>query len=110
MFTPMVYTVYIPGALSADKDIYFTAPFDMTLKHISGQCITQDATLQVKDDGSAITDSITITAGTTPVEADRDEFLNDEYPQIRKDSVVHLDIGHGSNCVDLFLALTFTPG
>jgi hypothetical protein len=106
----MVYNFYIPGALSADKDIYIEAPCDMTLKQISGQCITQDATLQVSDVGRAITDSITVTAGTTPIEADQDDFLNDEYPQIRKGSVIKIDVGHGSNCVDLNFALVFTPG
>jgi len=107
MFT---ITLTVPGAMTADKTLYWRVPCDCQLVHISAQCITQNATLQVSDDGSAITDSITVTAGTTPVEADRDEFVGDQYPHIARGSVLAAAIGHGSNCVDFVAVLTFTEG
>ena len=110
MFPKLVFTYYIPGALSADKAIYFVAPEDITLDRVLAQGITQNATLQVSDDGTAITDSLTVTAGTTPLEFDADDFLNDKRPQIRKGSVVSIAVGHGSNCVDLNFSLIFTLG
>jgi len=110
MFNKTVVSFYIPGALTGAKDIYFTVPNDCTLRHVSAQCITQTATLQIFDDGVAITDDMTVAASTTPTEITKDEMLNDEYPQIRKDSVIMLDVGNGSNCVDLNLVLTFQDG
>ena len=71
---------------------------------------TQDATLQISDDGTAITDSIAVTAGTTPVEADRDDMLNDQYPHIASGSVLKAVVGHGDECVDFFAVLTFVEG
>jgi hypothetical protein len=100
----------IPGALTADKTLYFTVPSDCTLVHISACCQTQAGTVQVSDDASAITDSITVTAGTTPVEADLDDMADDQYPHIADGSVVSIAIGHGSNCVDMTIVLTFVEG
>jgi hypothetical protein len=48
---------------------------DVQLVHVSAQCITQDATIFLEDDGTAITDSTTVTAGTTPVEITQSEKL-----------------------------------
>ena len=102
------YTLTYPGALTDDQDPYFILPFDATLIHVSAQCITQDAVVFVEDDGVAITDSLTVTAGTTPLELDEiGDFVGDQFPHIAKGSVVHIDIDNGSNCVDLIVALTF---
>ncbi len=102
------YTFNYPGALSGDQDPYFILPFDATLIHVSAQCITQDAIIFVEDDGTAITDSLTVTAGTTPLEQDeKGDFVGDQFPHVAKDSVVHIDIDNGSNCVDLVVILTF---
>lgn len=103
-------TLYIPGALTGTKDAYFTVPSDCTLRHVSAQCITQNATLAINDDGVAITDTVTVTAGTTPVEITRTEMTGDQYPQIRKGSVMMFDIGNGSNCVDLYIVASFQEG
>ncbi len=107
MFT---VTLTVPGTLTADKTLYWSAPCDCQLVHISAQCITQNATLTLTDDGSAITDTITVTAGTTPAVADRDDFVGDQYPHIARGSVLGAAIGHGSNCVDFVAVLTFTEG
>lgn len=104
----LIYTFTYPGALTGDQDPYWTMPFDATLIHVSAQCITQDATIFVNDDGTAITDSLTVTAGTTPLELDEiGDFVGDQFPTVAKDSVMHIDIDNGSNCVDLVVVLTF---
>ena len=51
-----------------------------------------------------------VTAGTTPVEITQSEMVGDQYPHIAKDSVIHIDIDNGSNCVDLVIVCTFTEG
>jgi ribosomal silencing factor RsfS len=97
-----------PGTLTADQDPYFILPFDATLIHVSGQCITQDAIIFVEDDSTRVTDALTVTAGTTPVEQNEiGDFVGDQYPLFKKGSVVHLDVAHGSNCEDLIVVLTF---
>jgi hypothetical protein len=107
----LVYTFTFPGTYTADVDPYFTLPFDVQLVHVSAQCITQDATLIIKDDGTAVNDTLTVTAGTTPVTQDeKGDFVDDQFPHMAKDSVVHLDIAHGSNFVDLVIVLTMTEG
>jgi hypothetical protein len=110
MLRPIIYTFTYPGALTGDQDPYFTVPMDVQLVHVSAQCITQDATIFLEDDGTAITDSTTVTAGTTPVEITQSEMVGDQYPHIAKDSVIHIDIDNGSNCVDLVIVCTFTEG
>lgn len=103
-----VYPFNFPGALTGDQDPYFILPFDATLVHVSGQCITQDAVIFVEDNGVAITDSLTVTAGTTPLALDeKGDFTDDQFPLVKKGSVVHIDIDNGSNCVDLVVVLTF---
>jgi hypothetical protein len=107
----LIYTFTFPGTNSSDQDPYFTIPFDVQLVHVSAQCITQDATLIIQDDGVAVNDTLTVTAGTTPVtQSAIGDFVGDQFPHMLKDSVVHLDIAHGSNFVDLVIVLTMTEG
>ena len=107
----LVYTFTFPGTYTADQDPYFTLPFDVQLIHVSAQCITQDATLIIYDDAVAVNDTLTVTAGTTPVtQSAKGDFVDDQFPHMLKDSVIHLDIAHGSNFVDLVVVLTMTEG
>lgn len=101
-------TLNYPGALTGDQDPYITLHKDMTLIGVSAQCITQDATIFVEDDGTQVTDTLTVTAGTTPVtQSDKGDFTGDQFPLFKKGSVLHVDIDNGSNCVDLVIVLTF---
>lgn len=108
----MKYTVTLnyPGAMTGDQDPYFTVPQDCQLLHVSAQCITQDAIIFLEDDGTDITDTTTVTAGVTPAEITKTEMVDDEYPHIAKDSIIHVDIDNGSNCVDLVIVMTFSEG
>lgn len=102
----------IPGALTADKTLYFTSPSDCTLIHASACCQTQAAELTIgsSDDDDEFLDTAAVAAGTTPVEFERTDFVDDQYPRIKKGDVVVITIGHGSNCVDLTLVMTFVEG
>ena len=111
-------TLTIPGALTADKTLYWTAFRDCQLLHISTCCQTQDATLLIGDssDADSILNSGTantgaaVAAGTTPVEFDLDDFVGDQYPHISDGTVVVFKVGHGSNCVDFTAVMTFADG
>ena len=48
--------ITLPGAITADKTLYYTAPADLQLVHITAQCITQNATVVVSDDGTPVND------------------------------------------------------
>ena len=100
----------LPGAITADKTVYYHINEDCTLRHVSANCNTQDATLAIYDDGTQINDTLTVTAGTTPVEQNRAEFVGDQYPHIAAGSILKLVVGHGSNAVDTVCVLTFLDG
>ena len=103
--------ITLPGAITADKTLYYEAPADLQLVHITGSCNTQDATVIVYDDGVAINDTLTLTAGTTPLEQEeRGDYLSDQWPHVAKGSVIKVVVGHGSNAVDTVVVITFTVG
>jgi len=107
----LTYVFMFPGTYTADVDPYFTLPFDVQLIHVSAQCITQDATVIIYDDAVAVNDTLTVTAGTTPVTQDAiGDFVGDQFPHMLKGSVIKLDCAHGSNFVDLCVVLTMTEG
>ena len=102
---------HVTGTLAANVTIIWTAPFDCQLIHVSAQCITQDAAVDIYDDGTQINDTLTVTAGTTPCTQDAiGDFVGDQYPHIAKGSVMRIDVDNGSNAVDTFVVLTFTEG
>lgn len=102
----------IPGALTADKILYLTAPSDCTLVHASACCQTQDGTLTIgsSTDDDEFLDTAAVAAGTTPVEFELADFVDDQYPRIEDGDIILIGIGHGSNCVDFTLVMTFVEG
>lgn len=102
----------IPGALTADKTLYLTAPSNCTLVHVSACCQTQAAELTIGSsaDDDEFLDTAAVAAGTTPVEFEQTDFVDDQFPRIEDGDVVVITIGHGSNCVDLTLVMTFVEG
>jgi len=107
-------TFVIPGALTADKILYFKAPSNCTLVHVSAYCVTQDATLKIgtkspTDDDDAFLESQAVVAATA-TEFERTDFVGDQFPRISDGDLVCLTIGHGSECVDFTAVLTFVEG
>ena len=101
----------LPGAITAAKTVYYEAPCDLQLVHVTASCNTQDATIAIYDDGTQINDTLTVTAGTTPLEQEeRGDFVGDQYPHIAKGSIIKIVVGHGSNAVDTVMVATFTIG
>lgn len=101
----------LPGAITSDKTVYYEAPCDLQLVHVTASCNTQDATIAIYDDGTQINDTLTVTAGTTPLEQEeRGDFVGDQYPHIAKGSIIKIVVGHGSNAVDTVMVATFTIG
>ena len=107
-----VQTVQVPGTLTADHLAYFTPPSNCQLVHVSAYCKTQDATLKIGTvaDDDAYLESSSVAAGTTPTELARTDFVDDQYPNIVDGTTVLVTVGHGSNCVDAYIVLTFLEG
>lgn len=110
--------ILIPGALTADKHVYFKAPHDMQLIHVYARCTTQAATLLIgstTDADAYLYDNATADTGAaiavdTDYEFDRDDFVGDQFPHIADGTVIDVLVGHGSNCVDFLAVLVFTDG
>jgi len=104
----------IPGALGASKIVYFAAPSNSTLIHVSCYCVTQDATIKIgtkspTDNDDAYLVSATVTA-STQTEYERTDFVGDQYPRISDGDLVCFTVGHGSGCVDFTIVFTFAEG
>jgi hypothetical protein len=109
---------HIPGTLTADLNIRFTAPCNCTLLHVSAVgSNANDATLTIGD--SADTDgylaACTIGGSDIPVEkkAWRD-FAGGQFPRIDAGAVVVLTLDHdgagGAAAADVTITLTFAEG
>jgi len=115
---------HIPGTLSANVAIYFTAPFDCTLLHVSAVgSNANDGLLTIgdSDDADEYLTSSSIGDSGTPVEFDGDDFVDTSgnthtryYPRIANGTVVVIALdydGDGGTATDDFtLVLTFAEG
>lgn len=102
-------TINFPGVTDEEKDIYVTLPADMTLTGISAQCLDEDEIFYVENDGTQITDALTIPASTTPTTWNgRSDFVGSQYPIFKKGAVLHVNIT-GTDSVDIAIVLTFQP-
>jgi hypothetical protein len=115
---------HIPGTLTANINIRFTAPFDMQLVHASAVASNDsDATLALGD--SSDTDEyLTATAigdSNVPVEFDGNDFVDANgathsryYPHITDGTVVVATLDYdgsaGTAAADVTIVLTFTEG
>ena len=113
---------HIPGTLSADIAIKFTAPFDCQLVHVSAVASNDsDATLKV---GSSADDDGYITAGVigdsgTPVEKEAitdfaGALADSQFPHIVDGTIVTVDLDFdgatGTAAQNVTIVLTFTEG
>lgn len=115
---------HIPGTLSANINIRFTAPFDCTLLHVSAVASNNsDATLIIGDstDTDEYLTSSTIGDSNVPVEFDGADFVDTSgvthsryYPRIADGTVVVLTLDYdgsaGTAAADVTIVLTFAEG
>ena len=115
---------HIPGTLSANIAIKFTAHTNMSLIHVSAVASNDsDATLAIGngDDADGYLAACVIGDSGVPVETELADFdgalLTDagkEYPRIEDGDVVQIDLDFdgaaGTAAADVSLVLTFTEG
>ena len=115
---------HISGTLSADVAITFTAPFYMTLVHVSAVASNDsDALITIGDSADAdeyLTSTVIGDSGT-PSEFDGNDFVDTVggthgryYPRIVDGTVVAIALDHdgdgGTAANDFTLVLTFAKG
>ena len=109
---------HVPGTLSANITVYFTAPFDMQLVKVQSvnTVAASNATLIVgaSDNTDAYLESHTIGNNSVPLEKGRADFVGAQYPHIAKGTVVvvtvDFDGSTGTAAANLTVILFFTKG
>lgn len=108
---------HVPGTLSADIAICFTAPMNCQLVHVSAVGSNANNGLLIlgtTSDDDAYLASASIGDSNVPVEFARTDFVGDQYPHIADGDVVLATLDHdgagGTATHDLTLVLTFTEG
>jgi hypothetical protein len=118
------HTIHVPGTLSANLDIRFTAPADCELVHVSAVASNDsDATLAIgiSTDTDGFLEATAIGDSQVPTEFDLDDFdgaeLDDagsEYPRIDDGDTVVITLDYdgssGTAADDVTIVLTFTEG
>ena len=120
----IVHSYHVPGTLSADVAITFTAPFDMTLVHVSACGSNANnglLTVGDSDDADEYLTSSSIGDSGTPAEFDGNDFVDTSgnthtryYPRISDGTVVAVALDHdgdgGTATDDFTLVMTFEEG
>ena len=115
---------HIPGTLSADLDITWTAPFNCTLLHLSAVASNDsDALITVgdSDDADEYVVSTVIGDSGTPAEFDHDDFVDTAgnthsryYPRIADGTVVKIALDYdgdgGTASANVTIVLTLAEG
>ena len=107
---------HIPGALTANLNIRFTAHTNMSLLHVSAVASNDsDATLKIgtsTDDDEFLAET-TIGDSGTPSEFDWGDFV-DQHPRLEDGDIVVITVDYdgatGTAAQDFNLVLTFTEG
>jgi len=117
------HMIHVPGT-GVDMNIYFTAPSDCTLVHVSAvSSASQNGTFTIgdSDDADEYLTASDIGDSGTPNEYDGDDFVdtsgdthNAYYPRIVDGTVVHIavdtDGGASGTADDLTIVLTLLEG
>jgi len=104
---PFQIAFHVPGELSADLDIKWTAPCDMTLLHVSAVASDANAfgiTIGDSDDADEFLTKSSAGVSGTPAEFDGDDFVdtsgdthNCYYPRIADGTVVAIAVDYDYN-------------
>ena len=115
---------HIPGTLSADVNIRFTAPCDCTLLHVSAVGSNSNSGLLTVGDSSDTDEYLTSSSigdSNVPAEFDGNDFVDTSgnthtryYPRIADGTVVVITLDHdgdgGTATDDFTIVLTFAEG
>ena len=115
---------HIPGTLSANVSIKYTAPCDCTLLHVSAVGSNSNSGLLTIGDSSDADEFLTSSSigdSGTPAEFDGNDFVDTDgnshnryYPRIADGTVVVIALDHdgdgGTATDDFTLVLTFAEG
>ncbi|MBN1537541.1 MAG: hypothetical protein JW908_12460 [Anaerolineales bacterium] len=114
------HTCHIPGTLGADLDIRFTLPCDAQLLHVSAVGSNTSAagiTLGNSDTAAAYMAKKAVGVSGSPLEFDRDDFLDSQFPHISQGTVFVAALDHDFNgggsasaSADITLVCTFSEG
>ena len=117
MFNVFTIFYYIPGILTVNHVLEFTAPFDCQLIHAQAHgSNANDATLKIgnSSDDDAYMVETTIGDSDVPAEWDRDNFVGTQFPHIADGTVVVLTLDYdgsaGTAVANAQILLTFTQG
>ena len=113
----VVYSFYVPGTLSADLAIYFKAPQDLQLIHVSAVGSNANDGLLIlgpSTDTDGYLASASIGDSGAPVEFERSNFVGTQYPHISEGTIIVATLDHdgagGTATANFTLVLTFTEG
>ena len=108
---------HIPGTLSANLTLVWTAYRDLTLLHVSAvQSNAGAATVMIgtTSDTDAYMAETAAGQSKVPVEMDQDDFIDDEHPHIPAGTVIEITVDYngdgGTAADDLTIVLTFSEG
>jgi hypothetical protein len=117
MFNTFMVPFYIPGTLSANHVLAFKAPFDVQLVHVSAVgSNANNALLSIGDssDDDACLDDFSFGDSGAPEQADRTDFVGEQYPHISGGTVLTLTVDYdgasGTAIQNALVVLTFTEG
>jgi hypothetical protein len=108
---------HVPGTLTADLAIIFTAHADMTLLHVSMVCTNAASTtvaIGTTSSAAAYMAAKAVGQSSVPGVKTRADFVGTQYPRITKSTVCKLTIDHdgaaGTAGANLTVLLTFAEG
>ncbi|HEC61439.1 hypothetical protein LCGC14_0705660 [marine sediment metagenome] len=116
---------HVPGTLTADLNIRFTAPFDMTLKHISAvgsNTYAGGLNVGLSSDTNGYLELYSIGVSDTPVEKEAitdfaGALAGSQFPRILDGEIVVLELdydyaggGSANDCADVTIVMTFLEG
>ena len=117
MMRKYVMAFHVPGTLSADLAIVWTAPAGAQLVHVSAVGSNANdglMTIGTTSNPDAYLESASIGDSSVPVEFDLDDFVDDQYPVISDGDVCTIVLDHdgatGTATDDFTVVLTLLEG
>jgi hypothetical protein len=108
---------HVPGTMSADLAIIFTAHHNMTLLHVSMVCTNAASTtvaIGTTSSAAAYMAAKAVGQSSVPGVKTRSDFVSEQFPRIATGTVVKLTIDHdgaaGTAGANLTVVLTFAEG